>query len=129
MAWYSSKLHVSRAIHQVQTVTATPTISGQRVQGSKEQDCDDVQRQLRGAGVTTRSGCKWVADISVAQAKKKLKLKHITGNPCMGRLGLARTQTCTHTHIISDFKFLTVNLCWDSQIPSTFQRRDCCSLI
>lgn len=47
--------------------------------------------KVRGAGVTTRSGRKWAADTSLAQAEGMLKLKDIIGNPCIGRQELGTT--------------------------------------
>ncbi len=49
---------------------------------------DSSDEKVRDAGIITRSGCKWAADTSVAQAESMLKLKDIIGNPCMGRQGL-----------------------------------------
>ena len=42
-----TKLHISRAIHQVWSVTTTLIISGWRVQGGKVQGRDDVQRLMK----------------------------------------------------------------------------------
>ncbi|CAM4593803.1 unnamed protein product [Leuciscus chuanchicus] len=42
---------------------------------------DSSDEKVRGAGITTRSGRKWAADKSVAQAESMLKLKDIIGNP------------------------------------------------
>lgn len=95
MALNSTKFHVSRALHQVWVVTAPPVISDWRVQGCKIQGRDDAQRlhwwESRGVGDTTRSGGKWAADTSVAQAESLLKLKNIIVNPCIGRQGLGST--------------------------------------
>lgn len=44
--------------------------------------------RVRHAGVVTRSGCKWAADASVAQAESMLKLRDIIRAPCTGRQGL-----------------------------------------
>ncbi|KAK0140163.1 hypothetical protein N1851_022917 [Merluccius polli] len=52
---------------------------------------DSPDKMVRGAGVTTRSGCKWAADRHVERAESMLKLKDIIGNPCMGRQGLGST--------------------------------------
>lgn len=42
--------------------------------------------RIRGACITTQSGCKWAADLSAAQAKRALK--DIIENRCTGRRGL-----------------------------------------
>lgn len=52
---------------------------------------DSTDEKVREAGVTTRSGRKWAADTSVAQAESALKLKDVIGNPCVGRQGLGST--------------------------------------
>ncbi len=49
---------------------------------------DSQDEQVRRAGVITRSGRKWAADSSVAQAESMLKLRDIIGAPCTGRQGL-----------------------------------------
>jgi len=49
---------------------------------------DSQDEQVRHAGVITRSGRKWAADSSVAQAESILKLRDIIGAPCTGRQGL-----------------------------------------
>ncbi|XP_050950461.1 uncharacterized protein LOC127153451 [Labeo rohita] len=41
---------------------------------------DSCNEKVRDAGIITRSGHKWAADTSVAQAKSMLKLKDIIGN-------------------------------------------------
>ncbi|KAL0148227.1 hypothetical protein M9458_056459 [Cirrhinus mrigala] len=49
---------------------------------------DSQDEQVRQAGILTRSGRKWAADSSVAQAESMLKLRDIRGTPCTGRQGL-----------------------------------------
>ncbi|XP_030008310.1 uncharacterized protein LOC115431800 [Sphaeramia orbicularis] len=49
---------------------------------------DSQDEQVRHAGILTRSGRKWAADSSVAQAESMLKLRDIIGTPCTGRQGL-----------------------------------------
>ncbi|ROJ08796.1 Prostate stem cell antigen [Anabarilius grahami] len=44
---------------------------------------DSSDEKVRGVGITTRSGRKWAADTSVAQAESILKLMDIIGNPWM----------------------------------------------
>ncbi|XP_026059304.1 uncharacterized protein LOC113043970 [Carassius auratus] len=48
-----------------------------------------TDEKVRRAGVNTRSGRKWVADTSVAQAESALKLEVIIGNPCEERRSMA----------------------------------------
>lgn len=51
--------------------------------------CRDSQdEQVRHAGITTRSGRKWAADTSVAQAESMLKLRDIIGMTCTRRQAL-----------------------------------------
>ena len=52
---------------------------------------DSRDIKVREAGVKTRSGRKWEASASLAQAEGNLKLKDIIGAACTGRQGLGMT--------------------------------------
>jgi len=49
---------------------------------------DSQDQLIRGAGVRTRSGCKWAASTAITQAECSLMTKDIIRNPCTGRQGL-----------------------------------------
>ena len=49
---------------------------------------DSKDERVSNAGVITRTGRKWAADIAVRQAESSLELKDIIGNVCTGRQGL-----------------------------------------
>ncbi|XP_032371806.1 uncharacterized protein LOC116689383 [Etheostoma spectabile] len=53
---------------------------------------DSQDEQVRHAGIITRSGRKWAADSSVAQAESMLRLRDVVGAPCTGRQGLGTSQ-------------------------------------
>lgn len=85
VSWRSTKLHVSRPVH-----TVYPTYPCQQWWKSTKYRalmmfCDSGDVKVRGSGVTTRSGCKWAADTSMAKEERVLKLQDIIGHVCLGR--------------------------------------------